>query len=312
MPSSLRTLIVFALLCGSAALGFLLKSQLLERFTQTGALESMSLIISFLVTITAIVVGLLINATKSFVDATQNHWAIFAGQLIRLDQSMRNYGSESEPMRRQLQGFTAAAIVKFWRTDNIPIGVVYPDVRQLSKDEAKQVLSDLLNRIELGIIRLKTPDPLQERLAADCFEQYKEFARARWSLLLAPQNSLPAPFLRMLVVWIMIIFLCFGLRAPANPLVMIVITLSATTLSGMMFAIIDVVDPYKGLYNISSKNMHYALEAMLKDNAVKRLAHLYDAASEPVPTLTDAPQPIKSEGTALASSQEKPKGVRPM
>jgi len=66
MPSSLRTLIVFALLCGSAAVGFVLKSQLLERFTQTGALESMSLIISFLVTITAIVVGLLIRlyATK--------------------------------------------------------------------------------------------------------------------------------------------------------------------------------------------------------------------------------------------------------
>jgi len=303
---------VFALLCGSAAVGFVLKSQLLERFTQTGALESMSLIISFLVTITAIVVGLLINATKSFVDATQNHWAIFAGQLIRLDQSMRNYGSESEQMRRQLHSFTAAAIVKFWRTDDIPLGVTYPDVRKLSKDQAKQVLSDLLNRIELGIIRLKTPDPLSERLAADCFDQYKEFAKARWSLLLAPQNSLPAPFLRMLIAWIMIIFLCFGLRAPANPLVMIAITLSATTLSGMMFAIIDVVDPYKGLYNISSKNMHYALDAMLTDHDVKGLAHLYDAASDPVLTFTEARHPIKSEGTAFASSQEEPNGVRPM
>src|SRR6201990_51825 len=218
MPSSLKALIVFGLLCGSAALGFLLKCQLLERYAQTGALESMSLIISFLVTITAIVVGLLINATKSFVDATQNHWAIFAGQLIRLDQSMRNYGAESEQMRRQLQSFTAAAIVKFWRADDIPIGMTYPDVRTLSKNEAKQVLSDLLNHIELGIIRLKTPDRLHERLAADCFEQYKEFARARWSLLLAPQNSLPAPFLRMLVAWILIIFLCFGLRGRANPI----------------------------------------------------------------------------------------------
>src|ERR1700732_5344490 len=174
MPSSLRTLIVFGLLCGSAALGFLLKSQLLERFTQTGALESMSLIISFLVTITAIVIGLLINATKSFIEATENHWAIFAGQLIRLDQSMRNYGSESEQMRRQLQSFTAAAIVKFWRADDIPTGVSYPHVRTLSKDEANQVLSDLLNRIELGIIRLKPSNPLHERLAADCFDQYKE------------------------------------------------------------------------------------------------------------------------------------------
>ena len=268
MPSFLRALIVFALLCGSTAVGFLLKSQLLEHYAQTGALESMSLIISFLVTITAIVLGLLINATKSFIDATQEHWAIFAGQLIRLDQSLCNYGSECEQMRRQLQSFTAAAIVNFWRADDIPTGVNYPDVRKLSKDEATQVLSDLVNRIELGIIGLKSPDPLHERLAADCFDQYKEFARARWSLLLAPQNSLPAPFLRMLVGWIMAIFVCLGLRAPANPLVIIVITLSATTLSSMVFAIIDIVDPYKGLYNISSKNMHYALDAMLRHNAM--------------------------------------------
>ena len=311
MPSSLRTLIVFGLLCGSAALGFLLKSQLLERFTQTGALESMSLIISFLVTITAIVVGLLINATKSFVDATQNHWAIFAGQLIRLDQSMRNYGSESEQMRRQLQSFTAAAIVKFWRADDIPTSVNYSDVRKLSKDEAKHVLSDLVNCIELGIIRLRSADPLHERLAADCFDQYKEFARARWSLLLAPQNSLPAPFLRMLIGWIMIVFVCLGLRAPANPLVMIVITLSATTLSSMMFAIIDIVDPYKGLYNISSKNMHYALDAMLRHNAMKRFTHSSDAAGEQVPNLTEATRPIKSQKTYLASPHEEAKGVRP-
>ena len=78
-----------------------------------------------------------------------------------------------------------------------------------------------------------------------------------------------------------------------------------------MFAIVDIVDPYKGLYNISSKNMHYALEAMLRHNAMKRLAHSSDAASDPVLTLTEAARPIKSEGTNFASSHEEPKGVRP-
>jgi hypothetical protein len=288
MPSFLRALIVFGLLCGSTAVGYLLKSQLLERYAQTAALESMSLIISFLITIAAIVVGLLINATKSFIDATQEHWSIFAGQLIRLDQSMRNYGSETEPMRRQLHSFTAAAIVNFWRADDIPTEVNYSDVRRLSRDEATQVLSDLVNRIELGIIGLKSPDPLHERLAVDCFDQFKEFARARWSLLLAPQNTPPAPFLRMLVGWIMIIFVCLGVRAPANPLAIIAITLSATTLSSMIFAIIDIVNPYKGLYNISSKNMHYALNAMLRHNAMDTLAHSADGAGKQVPTFRPA------------------------
>src|SRR6185295_16559528 len=99
----------------------------------------------------------------------------FAGQLIRLDQSLRNYGADSERLRRQLQSFTAAGIVNYWRSDTIPAGVSYPNVRELPKDEARYVLSDLLNRIELGIIRLKPPNPLDERLAADCLDQYKEF-----------------------------------------------------------------------------------------------------------------------------------------
>jgi preprotein translocase subunit Sec61beta len=186
MPSLLRALIVFALLCGSTAVAFLLKSQLLETYTETGALESMSLIISFLVTIAAIVIGLLINATKGFIDTTQEHWAMFAGHLIRLDQSLCNYGSDSEPMRKRLQSFTAAGILNFWRADTIPTGVNYPNVRKLSKHDAKQVLSDLLNRIELGIIRLKPHDPLHERLAADCFDQYKEFARGAMVAPLGP------------------------------------------------------------------------------------------------------------------------------
>lgn len=267
MPSSVRALIVFVLLCSGTAVGFLLTSHWLERYRETGALESMNLIISFLVTITAVVIGLLINATKSYVDATQEHWAMFAGKLIRLDQSLCNYGSESEPMRKQLQSFTASAIINFWRGDVIPDGVNYPNVRKLPKGDAGQVLSELLNRVELGIIGLKPTDPLHERLATDCFDQYTEFAKARLSLLLAPQNTLPAPFLRMLVAWLTMIFVCFGLRAPANPLVMFMIALCAATLSSMMFAIMDIVDPYQGLYNISSKNMHQALDAMLRHNS---------------------------------------------
>lgn len=263
MASFLRALAVFALLCGSTATGLLLRCQLLGDFTEKPGADSTNLVISFLVTITAIVIGLLINSTKSFVDATEHRWAVFAGQLLQLDQSLRNYGPESEPTRRQLQSFTAGGIANFWRADTIPAGVSYPDVRRLSRDDAKQVLTELLARIELGIIRLAPADPLHVRLAGDCFDQLKELARARWSLLLAPQSSLPPAFLRALISWLMMIFACFGMRSPADPFVVIMVVLAAITLSSMIFAIIDIVDPYKGLYNISSKNMHQALDAML-------------------------------------------------
>jgi len=90
----------------------------------------------------------------------------------------------------------------------------------------------------------------------------------------------------MLIAWLMTIFVCFGLRAPADPLIITMIALSAATLSSMMFAIMDIVDPYRGLYNISSKNMHQALHAMHRQTVTKGLTPEPDAANDPTPTFT--------------------------
>jgi hypothetical protein len=201
---------VLALLCSSTALGLLLQSQLLKPSTETEALNFMNVIITFVLTISAVVIGLLINTAMGFVDTTKHHWAMYAGQLVRLDQSLRNYGLGAEPIRKQLQSFTAGAIVNFWQAEELPTEVNGPDVRNISRDDARQVLGGVLNQIKLGIIGLDPSDPLHERLAADCFDQYREFARARWSLVLEPESSLPAPFLRMLIAWLMIIFYVLG------------------------------------------------------------------------------------------------------
>ncbi|BBX44144.1 hypothetical protein GCM10009641_67570 [Mycobacterium cookii] len=266
MRSFSRALVVFSLLCASAALGFMLKSQLLGPYTQTEALNFLGVIIGFLVTIASIVMGLMISAAKNFIETTEDRWAKYAALLIRLDQSMRNYGPGSEPIRRRLQSFTAAGIVNFWRHESIPAGVSYVDVREKSRADVHQVLTDTLNRIKLDIFQLKPSDPLHERLAADCIDQYKDFAMARWSLVMEPERSIPAPFLRMLMSWLMIIFLCFGLRTTASPLVIIAIALAGITLSSMTFTIADMVDPYEGRFNISSKSMRNALDVMLIHN----------------------------------------------
>ncbi|CAN5129567.1 hypothetical protein BH09ACT8_BH09ACT8_07160 [soil metagenome] len=259
-------LAALTVLCASAGLGFLLKSQVLAPRTLDDALNFMSVITAFLTTTAAIVMGLFINAAKNFVDTTADHWALYAAQLIRLDQCMRNYGPESEPMRHQLQSFTAGAIANCWRTQPGPRGVSYPDVGAMSREHAGLVLSELLNCIKLDILRLEPSDLARQKLAADCFDQYQEFARARWALLLGPRNSIPSAFLIVLLFWLMIIFVCFGLRAPTNAVAIIMIGLSAVTLSSMLFWIVDMVNPYEGIYDISSTNLRNVLKIMLQHN----------------------------------------------
>lgn len=254
------------LLCASAAVGFALKSRVLGSHGHDEALDFISVITAFLTTTAAIVMGLLINGAKSFVDTTADHWAMYAAQLLRLDQCLRNYGPETEPMRRKLQSFTAAVIANTWRTESGPTAIGYPEVRSMSRERASLVLSDILNDVKIAILRLQSTDPVSIKLAADCFEQYQEFARARWSLLLGPRNSVPSAFLRVLVFWLMIIFICFGLRAPASSIAVIMIGLSATTLSSMLFTVVDMVNPYDGIYDISSSPMRDVLGVMTSRN----------------------------------------------
>lgn len=144
-------------LCVSAAVGFNLKTRLLKPGTTETVIDFVTVLTGFLATTAAIVMGLLINSAKTFVDAARDHWATYAGQLLRLDQCMRNYGTESEPIRAQLQSFTAAGIANFWRHESAPTGLTYPDVRNMSADEVSLTLNELLNNVKLGILRLQPP-----------------------------------------------------------------------------------------------------------------------------------------------------------
>jgi len=96
-------------------------------------------------------------------------------------------------VRRHLQSFTAAAIASNWRSEAAPAGVSYPDVSKMSRDAARSVLTDLMNHIGLEIGQLDPPDQLHEKLAAGCFDQFKDVVRARWSIIEEPFNSQALP-----------------------------------------------------------------------------------------------------------------------
>ena len=194
--------------------------------------------------------GLQTTSVKSAFDTAEHDRATYAAQLTLLDQCMRNYGPGCELVRRHLQSFTAAAIASNWRSEAAPLGVSYPDV---SWEGARSVLTDLMNHIGLEIRQLNPPDQLHEKVAADCFDQFKDVVRARSSIIEEPYSSIARPFLRMLVFWLMVIFACFGLRAPASPLVLIVIALSAISLSSTMFIILDMDMPYEGLFKFPAR-----------------------------------------------------------
>jgi len=199
MPELWSSLVVFLLLCGAASLGFFIKPFLPERHRTRESIELVHLATGMLVTFAALVLGLVTASVKSSYDNAASNRRQYAAQLTQLDQCMRNYGPGSELVRSQLQSYVAAVIASTWPSEPPPKGVSHPDVSGMARIGADPVLADLMNRIGLEIHQLKPSNPLQEKLAADCLDQYKTTLKMQWAVIEDAHGSISEPFYQILV-----------------------------------------------------------------------------------------------------------------
>jgi hypothetical protein len=258
------TLLLFTLLCGSAAAGFFANSRLDEKHKSRDTVELVQLAISLLVTFTAIVLGLLTTSVKSGFDAAYSARGAYAGQLAQLDRCLHDYGPETQPMREQLRSYVAAVIASTWPSEPPPKGVTYPDPEKIPRTGESSVLAAVINDVGLKIHSLLPADELHRNLKTACSEQYSELLRRRWTVIEGVHESISTPFYWVLVFWLAILFGSFGLRAPPHRLSLIVIALCAVSVTVAMFVILDMDMPYGGLFGIPSASMRNALADMMR------------------------------------------------
>ena len=109
-------------MCASAALGFFIHSRLSEKHRSAESIALVQLMITLLVTFTAIVLGLLTTSVKAGFDAAYSARGDDAAQLAQLDRCLRDYGPETAPIREQLRGYVAAVIASTWPDEPRPTG----------------------------------------------------------------------------------------------------------------------------------------------------------------------------------------------
>ncbi|MGI8570730.1 MAG: hypothetical protein ACR2KT_17630 [Methylocella sp.] len=72
-------------------------------------------------------------------------------------------------------------------------------------------------------------------------------------------SSIPWPFLTVLVFWISMLFVGFGLFARANATVIVALLIGALSVSSAIFLILELNHPYLGLIRISGAPLRNAL-----------------------------------------------------
>jgi hypothetical protein len=256
-------ILVFVLLCAGAAAGFFVSSRLPERHRASDSMDVVQLAVGLLATFAAIVLGLLTSSVSSSYETAYERQGAFAGQLAQVDRCLRDYGPETKATRAKLRSYVAAVIVSTWPSEPAPADVAVPETNMRRTGE-DPILTDLIDEIGIDTRSLQPMDRLRQSVAAACMGQYDDMVKSRWAVIEGVHGSISTPFYWILVAWLVVLFANFGLRARPNALNVIVIGLCAISISTAVFVIVDMDNPYGGLFGISSEAMRNALADMMR------------------------------------------------
>jgi hypothetical protein len=93
-------------------------------------------------------------------------------------------------------------------------------------------------------------------------------ADVRWLLIEQDVLGIPVPVLLVVVFWLGLLFMSFGLFAPTNVTVTVVLFLCALAVAGAIQTILDLSRPFEGVIRVSAQPLRHALEVInhLKGN----------------------------------------------
>jgi hypothetical protein len=217
-------LIVFVLVFGSALLAMLARAALPEHHLRADAKDTVKLGIALISTMSALVLSLLVASAKNAFDTRSNQLVQAAADIILLDRALARYGPETEAARASLRSSVACVVERFWPADG---------ARPIAIDPNTSPVEGLYSQIE----KLSPQNETQRLLRSEALTMTENVGRTRVLLFENLSTSIPVPFLVVLVFWLCVIFASFGLFAPPNGTVMVVLCVCALSVAGAIFLI---------------------------------------------------------------------------
>ncbi len=253
----LLVLLTFVALLCAAGVGMYLHDRLGERHRTSETVDHVRLVVSILVTFTALVLSLLLSEVKGTFDTFDARLRSFAGDLTNLDIHLREYGPDAEPIRATLRKYVAAAIADSWRDEAQPPGD-YPQFIDETGVEREE-LGALLIQVDTAIHKLDPPDRFRQRLTDALSNQIDEALRARRQLLETSHVTIAWPLMLAMCAWLGVVFGVFGLLSPRNAVVYLSITICAICVASAVFLIDDFDSPLDGTLRAPSDSLRTTL-----------------------------------------------------
>jgi hypothetical protein len=240
--------IAFACILGGALFGMLLRHIVPEHHLSADTKEVVRLGTGVIGLIAAVVLGLLIGSAKSAYDIQSTAIRQLTANFIQLDLILAQYGPEARAARDLLRRGAATLADRIWREN--------------SSAPAKGAPFEITGAGKAFFEKLEELSPsndAQRSLRTLAVQTTSDLTRTRLLLFAQTGNSIPMPFLVVLIFWLTIIFATFSLFAQVNAITIGSLVLFALSAAGSIYLILELGRPFEGLMQISSEPLRNAL-----------------------------------------------------
>jgi hypothetical protein len=197
-------------------------------------------------TLAALVLGLLIASAKGAYDSQSTEVTELSAKVVFLDRVLAHYGPEAREVRELLRSSVERALDQIWSKDATIL------FKTTAGTSGAEVIADKIQE-------LSPKNDAQRAMQSQAMSIVMALGQTRWLLYEQRLSSVSMPVLVVLTFWITALFVSFGLFAPFNTTTIVSLLVSALSVSGAIFLILEMYTPYAGLIQISSAPLRAAL-----------------------------------------------------
>ena len=245
MDPIVTSIIVFICSFGGALLGMFLSTRLPGHHLSDKSAEVLKLATALIGTMTALILGLQLSSAKDSFNAVSDEVAQASANIILLDRILAHYGPEAQPIREAIKANTERVLEQVW--PSAPLSGAQP-LRVEEKDAIYDALQTLSPTTEA-----------QRSLKSHAIEIAFAIGQTRWLIIAKQSSTISALVVAVLVFWLTIIFMSFGLFAPGNTTVVVSLCLCAVSIAAAVFLLLELYTPFSGVLRVSDAPLRTAV-----------------------------------------------------
>jgi hypothetical protein len=230
--------------------GLVLHARLPDHHLDGDSKDVIKLVMGLIATVAALVLGLLISSAHRSYAAQESEVQQLGVHLFQLDRILERFGPETRDARALLRRIVVS---EFQHASTADGAALIENPLRAQKEAA-----ELFDRIS----RLSPTNEAQRFIQSRSLELLGILADTRLLLSEQARGSITWPFLVVLIFWLAVLFVGFGLFARNNATIVAALFLGAVSVSGAIFLILEMNRPDTGLMRISIAPIRNALTQM--------------------------------------------------